>query len=43
MNILDENVLADQRQVLLSWRVPFRGSNTLNAVSIHQIISGNGE
>jgi len=24
MNILDENVLADQRQVLLSWRVQFR-------------------
>jgi hypothetical protein len=24
MNILDENVLADQRQLLLSWHVPFR-------------------
>ena len=24
MNILDENILEDQRQLLLSWRVPFR-------------------
>lgn len=24
MNVLDENVLADQRQLLFSWRVPFR-------------------
>ena len=24
MNILDENVLEDQRQLLLNWRVPFR-------------------
>ena len=24
MNILDENILADQRQTLLKWHVPFR-------------------
>lgn len=24
MNILDENILADQRQLLTNWRVPFR-------------------
>jgi len=24
VNILDENILADQRQLLLNWRVPFR-------------------
>src|SRR5213592_2777024 len=24
MNILDENILADQRQLLSAWRVPFR-------------------
>ena len=24
MNILDENILQDQRQLLLNWRVPFR-------------------
>ena len=24
MNLLDENILADQRQVLLNWHVPFR-------------------
>ena len=24
MNILDENILEDQRQLLLNWRVPFR-------------------
>jgi hypothetical protein len=24
MNILDENILADQRQILLNWHIPFR-------------------